>query len=156
MQYMLIYKHMLQHTWLKNVLLFINMRIVWFYENMCIRLYMQECQMGATPCSERPLSRSRTSHKSPPANFCCPSAWSMTHPPSSTWSNFEDLISGLGPFSTQLWDLWPPSKQGRLPPALDCNCPELPDTFNFPERGAKWGHYNSLFVLIMGDPCLRH
>ena len=95
-------------------------------------------------------------HKSPPANFCCPSAWSMTHPPSSTWSNFEDLISGLGPFSTQLWDLWPPSKQGRLPPALDCNCPELPDTFNFPERGAKWGHYNSLFVLIMGDPCLRH
>ena len=64
MQYMLIYKHMLQHTWLKNVLLFINMRFVLhirLYKNMCIRLSMQECQVGATPCSERPLSRSRTS-----------------------------------------------------------------------------------------------
>ena len=32
---------------------------------MCIRLYMQECQVGATPCSERPLSRSRTSPQVP-------------------------------------------------------------------------------------------
>ena len=32
---------------------------------MCIRLYMQECQMGATPCSERPLSQSRTSPQVP-------------------------------------------------------------------------------------------
>ena len=142
----------------KNVLLYMNIHFVLhirLYKNMCIRLYMQECQMGATPCSERPLSQSRTSPQVPSSQLLL-SVRLIHDPPSSTWSNFEDLISGLGPFSTQLWDLWPPSKQGPLPPALDCNCPELPDTFNFPERGAKWGHYNSLFVLIMGDPCLRH